>query len=147
MQGHVKCVNESSNVILRREMFSVCVKCLNPLEQNGVMHNWYCPNCKSEVRQIFSLCFAVREVKGTIFPQCNNCETKYKCFTERGELNECEFQTCKQVILLNGMDSDEVWCNLHNRPCMESPDACPHRLGDDGEPIKQYSEDDWRKER
>jgi len=127
------------------ELFSVCLKCLSSLEKNGVMHNWHCPTCGSEVNQVFALCFTVREIKNIVFAECDSCKSRYRCFTERAEMDDCEWQGCKQVILANGMDSDEVWCNLQDRPCMESPNICPHRI--DSAHIKNYNEDDWRKER
>jgi hypothetical protein len=89
------------------------------------------------------MCFAVREEKDIIFPECNSCEHRYICFTERS-IMDCGWVKCKQVILADGQDSDEVWCSKREVLCTESPESCKYK----DEPYQvSYNEDDWRKDR
>ncbi len=42
-------------------------------------------------------------------------------------VDPCPHIGSKQVIMANGEDVGEVWCNLENQPCMEDWDKCPKK--------------------
>jgi hypothetical protein len=90
-----------------------------------------CPKCGKYV-PLASLCFAFRAEKHITFPECDICTHRFRCFTDR-DLSNCEWITCKQVIL-NGGDYDEVWCLKKSKPCSESPELCKVRYDDNYEP-------------
>ncbi len=57
----------------------VCLNCLINY------HNHVCGNASHEIK---SLCFIAKELKNIVFPECNTCESRYKCFTEKTETDK-----------------------------------------------------------